>query len=221
MVGEFAGIALSGDELCDCRAVRLRRIAECVVVAIERPGQHGRAGVRLFGGVHGAAELRRHDLGAGDPLRRPARQRDRRFVGRMDCAVKIGRLQSRLVDPPEDPLRVDEVVRAPGPGRGQSRDTAQILAVADRRPSGGGGRRETQEKSKSAKGENRPHRLPTHSFRSATSSMRWLAPFVNKRSARGRVGRIFSCRLTRLILRQIERAVASASSSSRSAYWRK
>ena len=61
----------------------------------------------------------------------------------------------------------------------------------------------------------------SYSLRNATSSMRWLAPLVSSRSARGRVGRMFSCRLTRLMRRQIERAVASASASSRSAYWRK
>ena len=95
VVGEFAGIALSGEQLFDVRAVRRRRVLERVVLAVERPGQHGRAGVRLFDGVHRTAELRRHDLGAGDPLGRAARQRDRRFVGRMDRAVKVGRLQSR------------------------------------------------------------------------------------------------------------------------------
>ena len=47
------------------------------------------------------------------------------------------------------------------------------------------------------------------SLRSATFSMRWLAPFVSLRLARGRVGRMFSRRLTRLMRRQMSRAVAS------------
>ena len=52
-----------------------------------------------------------------------------------------------------------------------------------------------------------------YSFRSATSSTRWLSPFFRIRSARWRVGRMFSCRLTRLMLDQIEVAVATASAS--------
>ena len=52
-----------------------------------------------------------------------------------------------------------------------------------------------------------------HSRRSATSSTWWLSLFFRMRSARGRVGRIFSRRLTRLMRFQIEVAVAIASSS--------
>ena len=52
-----------------------------------------------------------------------------------------------------------------------------------------------------------------HSRRSATSSTSWLSPFLRIRSARGRVGRIFSRRLTRLMRFQIEVAVAIASAS--------
>ncbi len=52
-----------------------------------------------------------------------------------------------------------------------------------------------------------------HNRRSATSSTRWLALFVRIRSARWRVGRMFSCRLTRLMRVQIEVAVSTASSS--------
>ena len=54
-----------------------------------------------------------------------------------------------------------------------------------------------------------------HNRRSATSSTRWLAPFLRMRSARWRVGRMFSCRLTRLMRVQIEVAVSTASSSDR------
>ena len=53
----------------------------------------------------------------------------------------------------------------------------------------------------------------THSFRSATSSTRWLSPFLRMRSARWRVGRMFSCRLTRLMRVQMSVAVATASAS--------
>ena len=63
-----------------------------------------------------------------------------------------------------------------------------------------------------------PRRGAAQSLRSATSSMRWLAPLVSSRLARGRVGRMFSRRLTRLIRVQIERAIACAASSPRSAY---
>ena len=53
----------------------------------------------------------------------------------------------------------------------------------------------------------------SHNFRSATSSTMWLSPFFRMRSARCRVGRMFSCRFTRLMRSQIEVAVAAASSS--------
>ena len=46
-----------------------------------------------------------------------------------------------------------------------------------------------------------------YSRRSATSSTRWLSLFFRIRSARCRVGRIFSCRLTRLMRVQIDVAV--------------
>ena len=52
-----------------------------------------------------------------------------------------------------------------------------------------------------------------HSRRSATSSTSWLSPFLRMRSARGRVGRMFSRRFTRLMRFQIEVAVAIASAS--------
>ena len=52
-----------------------------------------------------------------------------------------------------------------------------------------------------------------YNFRSATSSTMWLSPFFRIRSARCRVGRMFSCRFTRLILSQIDVAVCAASSS--------
>jgi hypothetical protein len=54
---------------------------------------------------------------------------------------------------------------------------------------------------------------PAYSRRSATSSIRWLALLVRIRSARWRVGRMFSCRLTRLMRDQIPLAVLTASSS--------
>ena len=49
--------------------------------------------------------------------------------------------------------------------------------------------------------------------RSATCSIQWLAPLLRIRSARGRVGRMFSRRLTRLIRFQRPSAIATASSS--------
>src|SRR5262249_21686053 len=51
------------------------------------------------------------------------------------------------------------------------------------------------------------------SFPSATSSTRWLSAFFRMRSARWRVGRMFSCRLRRLIRRQMDVAVSTASLS--------
>ena len=54
---------------------------------------------------------------------------------------------------------------------------------------------------------------PPYNFLSATSSTMWLSPFFRMRSARWRVGRMFSCRFTRLMRSQIEVAVATASSS--------
>jgi signal transduction histidine kinase len=56
-----------------------------------------------------------------------------------------------------------------------------------------------------------------HSRRSATASTSWLSPFLRMRSARGRVGRMFSRRFTRLIRFQIEVAVTTASSSDKRA----
>ena len=50
-----------------------------------------------------------------------------------------------------------------------------------------------------------------YNFLSATSSTMWLSAFFRMRSARWRVGRMFSCRLTRLMRSQIEVAVATAS----------
>jgi hypothetical protein len=54
---------------------------------------------------------------------------------------------------------------------------------------------------------------PFHNRRSATSSTRWLSTFFRIRSARWRVGRMFSWRLSRLMRVQIEVAVATDSSS--------
>ena len=79
--------------------------------------------------------------------------------------------------------------------RRRGRSAASASATSDA-PSGA---------SQRGSGHPRPHNL-----RNATSSMRWLAPLVSLRLARGRVGRMFSRRLTRLMRRQIERAVASA-----------
>ena len=53
--------------------------------------------------------------------------------------------------------------------------------------------------------------------RSATVSMTWSAPFFRIRVARGRVGRMLSSRLARLVRSQIAVAVAIASSSDSSA----
>jgi hypothetical protein len=52
-----------------------------------------------------------------------------------------------------------------------------------------------------------------YSLRRATWLMMWLAPLLRIRSERWRVGRMFSCRLTRLMLVQIALAVLMASSS--------
>ena len=52
-----------------------------------------------------------------------------------------------------------------------------------------------------------------YNLRSATCSTRWLSSFFKMRSARWRVGRMLSCRLTRLMRRQIEVAASIASSS--------
>ena len=141
-------------------------------------------------------------------------------VGGMDRAEKIGGFEARFVDPPQEAIGIEEVVGARGLGRGEPLDVGERVAVTGL---GGRGlrRRKAQQADKPrAEAEcQSPHRA--HSFLRATSSIRWLAPFVKRRSARGRVGRIFSCRLTRLMRRQIDRAVASASASPRSAYWRK
>ena len=59
----------------------------------------------------------------------------------------------------------------------------------------------------------RPSRRKGYSRRSATSWTWWLSLFFRIRSARRRVGKIFSCRLTRLMRFQIEVAVATASAS--------
>ena len=52
-----------------------------------------------------------------------------------------------------------------------------------------------------------------HNRRSATSSTRWLSTFLRMRSARWRVGKMFSSRLSRLMRVQIVTAVSTASSS--------
>jgi hypothetical protein len=52
-----------------------------------------------------------------------------------------------------------------------------------------------------------------HNRRSATSSTRWLSTFLRMRSARWRVGKMFSLRLSRLMRVQIVTAVSTASSS--------
>jgi hypothetical protein len=53
----------------------------------------------------------------------------------------------------------------------------------------------------------------SHSFLSATSSTRWSAPLRRMRSARGRVGRMFSRRFLRLMLAHSPSAMARAASS--------
>lgn len=58
-----------------------------------------------------------------------------------------------------------------------------------------------------------PKPTDDHNRRSATCSTSWFSLFLRMRSARGRVGKIFSRRLTRLIRFQIEVAVAIASLS--------
>ncbi len=138
MVDEFTGIALNGEQLFDFRPIGRRRVLQRIVLAVERSGEHRRTGIRFVRGVQRAAELRRHDRGVADLLRRTARQRDRRFIGRMDGAEKVGRMQTGLVDPPEYSVGVDEIVGAPGLGRREPALVCQILAVADRWGFGGG-----------------------------------------------------------------------------------
>ena len=57
------------------------------------------------------------------------------------------------------------------------------------------------------------HQLNLQSLRSATSSTRWSAPLRRMRSARGRVGRMFSRRFFRLMLFHRPSAIARAASS--------
>ena len=59
----------------------------------------------------------------------------------------------------------------------------------------------------------RPSARAVHRRRSATSSTRWLSTFFKMRSARWRVGTMFSRKLTRLMRLQIEVAVSTASAS--------
>ena len=58
-----------------------------------------------------------------------------------------------------------------------------------------------------------PDAAPGYSFLSATSSTRWSLPLRRMRSARGRVGRMFSRRFFRLMLFQSPSAIARAVSS--------
>src|SRR6266852_1352351 len=57
------------------------------------------------------------------------------------------------------------------------------------------------------------HHEGYYNRRSATVSTTWSAPFFRISVARGRVGKIFSSRLARLVRSQIANAVAVASSS--------
>ena len=217
VVCEFNRITLAGNQLLDSFAIVLRYDAlERIVVAIERRGQHRRRDVGLLDGVDRPAELGRDDVGALDQLGRASGDFERGIVGRMDRAEKVGGRQSWLLDPPHEAIGVDEIVGARRLGRREPFDMRKVGAATSL------GRlglreRDCQKAEKESAGAGRsPHHA--HSFLKATSSIRWLAPFVKRRSARGRVGRMFSCRLTRLIRRQIDRAVASASASLRSAY---
>ena len=193
---------------------------ECVMVAIERLGQRRGRDVGFFDRVDRSAELRRHDLGAVDRLRGAPGDFERGLVGRMNGAEESGGRETGLLDAPQQSVAVDEIVRSRRLGRGEPVDLGEIGALTGlgrlrvRR-----GKRESADKEYAGAQRRSPNHA--HSFLSATSSIRWLAPLVRSKSARGRVGRMFSCRLTRLMRRQIERAVASASASLRSAYWRK
>src|SRR5262249_17159775 len=64
----------------------------------------------------------------------------------------------------------------------------------------------------------RQFRAHAQSFRSATSTMAWSGPLRRIRSARGRVGRMFWRRLTRLMRSHSPSATISASSSEIAAY---
>src|SRR5208283_2312642 len=97
-------------------------------------------------------------------------------------------------------LGVDEIVGARRLGCPEPFDMREIRAETGLGRLGLG-EREGQKAEKPCAGAGRQSPHHAHSFLKATSSIRWLAPFVSRRSARGRVGRIFSCRLTRLIRR--------------------
>ena len=171
-------------------------------------------------GIHRPAEFGRHNLGAVDELCGAPGDFERELVGRMNCAEEVRRRKTGLLDAPHEAVAVYKIVRSRRTGCGEPLDLGEIRALTGpgRR---GRGKRKREDAEKECAGAQRRSPDHPHSFLNATSSIRWLAPFLSSKSARGRVGRIFSCRLTRLIRRQIERAVASASASSRSAYWRK
>ena len=99
------------------------------MVAIERAGQRGRRDVGFFDRVDWAAEFRRHDLGAVDRLRGAARDLERGLVGRMNGAEESGGRKARLLDAPEQPVAVDEIVRARGLGRGEPLNLGEIRAL--------------------------------------------------------------------------------------------
>ena len=218
MVREFNRIAVGRNENLHRLAVFRRNDSlERVMVAIERLGEHRGRDVGLFDHVDRPAELGRNNLCVLDQLGRPPRDFERGVVGRMDRAEKIGRFEARFIDPPQEAIGIEEVVGARGLGRGEPLDAGERRALTGL-GSRGLRRRKAQQADKPRAETGRQSLHHAHSFLRATSSIRWLAPLVRRRSARGRVGRIFSCRLTRLMRRQIDRAVASASTSSRSAY---
>ena len=157
-------------------------------------------------------------FGALDHLRRAPGDLERGIVGRMDRAEQVGGRETRLVDPPEQAVGVDEIVGARRLGRGQPLDAREDPRRGKPRASRpararGQRRREAMRKAPAPIAATTLTASSAPLLRSGGSR-----PFVSRRSARGRVGRIFSCKLTRLIRRQIDRAVASASASSRSAY---
>src|SRR5579872_3428491 len=217
MVREFGRVSEAPDEGVDLLAIFGRDDAlERVTVAIERLGQRRRGDVGLVDEVERPAELGRQDLRSPDRLRGAPCDFERRLVGRVDRAEEKGGGKAGFGDAPQKAVSVDEIVRPRGLSRCESLNLGKVRALTGLGRPGSCEGKEGAEKARTRANTNDPH-----SFLSATSSIRWLAPLVKSKSARGRVGRIFSCRLTRLMRRQIERPVASASASSRSAYWRK
>ena len=130
VVRECSRVAEPCDEFLDFLAVLGRDGAlECVMVAIERPGQRRRRDVGFFDRVDRSAEFRRHDLGAVDRLRGATRHFERRLVGRMNGAEEIRGRETGLLDAPEQSVAIDEIVRSRRLGCGKPLNLGEIRAL--------------------------------------------------------------------------------------------